>query len=212
MLKNMEKLNNYINKSIEQFDHISDERKRILKKLSNEIKNSILEKSIVNLTFIYTHNSRRSHLSQLWAQTAACFYKIDNISCFSGGTEITAFDVRAVSAIKRAGFDVIKTENTKNPIYLIYHLSKKASEHYSKIFNEGPNPQKSFIAIMTCGEADKKCPIAFGYSKKFIIKYSDPKNFDGTEKEANAYDDINRMISREQLFVFYNVNKQNLHL
>jgi len=212
MIKNKEKLNNYINKSIEQFDYISDERKRILKLLSNEIKNLILKKNIINLTFICTHNSRRSHLSQLWAQTAACFYKIDNIHCFSGGTEITAFDLRAVSTIKRTGFDVIKTENTKNPRYLIHHLSKKASEHYSKIFNEEPNPQKNFIAIMTCGEADKKCPVTFGYSKKFIIKYNDPKSFDGTEKEANAYDNVNRMISREQLFVFYNINKQNLHL
>ena len=38
------------------------------------------------------------------------------------------------------------------------------------------------------------------------------KKFKGTEKEANAYDNVNRMISREQLFVFYNINKQNLHL
>ena len=43
MIKNKEKLNNYINKSIEQFDYISDERKRILKLLSNEIKNLILK-------------------------------------------------------------------------------------------------------------------------------------------------------------------------
>ena len=26
---------------------------------------------------------------------------------------------------------------------------------------------------MTCGEADEKCPVTFGYSKKFIIKYKD---------------------------------------
>ena len=68
----------------------------------------------------------------------------DNIHCFSGGTEITVFDLRAVSAIKRAGFNVIKSENTKNPKYFIHHLSKKASEHYSKIFNEEPNPQKFY--------------------------------------------------------------------
>ena len=148
----------------------------------------------------------------MWAQTAAYYFKINNIHCYSVDTETTAFDLRAVSSVKRVGFDVIRTENTKNPKYLIYHLSNNPSEHYLKIFNEEPNPQKEFIAIMTCDDAEKNCPFAFGYSKKFIIEYNDPKIFDGTQKEAVAYDDVNRLISRKQLFMFYNVNKQNLHL
>ena len=46
-------------------------RKRILVEIINYIQSKIdLEKEI-NLNFICTHNSRRSHFSQIWAQVLA---------------------------------------------------------------------------------------------------------------------------------------------
>ena len=43
-----------------------------------------------------THHFRRSHMAQLWAQTAACYFKLDQVNTFSGGTEeeIFAYDSR----------------------------------------------------------------------------------------------------------------------
>jgi arsenate reductase len=38
--------------------------------------------------YLYTH-SRRSHLSQVWAQTAAAHFNV-KMFCYSGGTEATA--------------------------------------------------------------------------------------------------------------------------
>ena len=43
----------------------------------------------IRMIFICTHNSRRSHLTQIWCQTMAFHFGIKNVSCYSGGTEAT---------------------------------------------------------------------------------------------------------------------------
>ena len=81
-----------INTFIEKLDilEISKERLEILEPIVNHISEEIKVNKRINLNFICTHNSRRSHLSQVWAQTIAKFYNINNVYCFSGGTEVTA--------------------------------------------------------------------------------------------------------------------------
>lgn len=39
---------------------------------------------------ICTHNSRRSHLSQLWAQVASFHFGIDQVAVYSAGTQARA--------------------------------------------------------------------------------------------------------------------------
>lgn len=69
------------------------------------------------LIFICTHNSRRSHIAQVWAQTAATYYNVPNVVAYSGGTEATAFNPRAVKAMEEAGFKITKTTEGTNPVY-----------------------------------------------------------------------------------------------
>ena len=73
-----------------QFETISPERKAILLPLINFIQEKVNKKQEIRLNFICTHNSRRSHLSQVWAQTAAAHFNVKNVFCYSGGTEATA--------------------------------------------------------------------------------------------------------------------------
>jgi hypothetical protein len=44
-----------------------------------------------------------------------------------------------------------------------------------------------------------------GAEERIAITYEDPKSFDGTEREAEAYDERCRQIAREMLFVFSQV-------
>ena len=60
-------------------DQISDNRKQLLGALANYIKQKIATNELIALNFICTHNSRRSHLSQVWAQTLAHYVGIKNI-------------------------------------------------------------------------------------------------------------------------------------
>ena len=85
---------------------IPEERKKILKNLSSFLEKKIGEGKRTELVFICTHNSRRSHMAQLWAQAAAAYYGIPNVIAYSGGTEVTAFNSRAVKTMEELGFRI----------------------------------------------------------------------------------------------------------
>ena len=55
-------------------------RTLILNDLTKYIQLRIAQNKKVCLTFICTHNSRRSHLSQVWAQSIAHHFLIKNIN------------------------------------------------------------------------------------------------------------------------------------
>jgi protein-tyrosine-phosphatase len=160
------------------------------------------------LIYICTHNSRRSHFGQIWAATAAEYYGISNVESYSGGTESTAFNERSVAAVRRAGFEVMKTTEGTNPIYHAkYDENGKQIVAFSKKYNDAANPQNDFCAIMTCNSADQACPVVFGASLRVATQYEDPKAFDDTPKEANMYDERCKQIATETLYLFSKVNK-----
>lgn len=188
------------------FELIPDERKELLNQFAEYISNKLKEEKKINLTFICTHNSRRSHISQIWAEAAAEYYNIPNVKCYSGGTEATAFNPRAVNAIKKAGFKIEKKDNSDNPVYLVYYSDEKEPvKCFSKVYSDEFNPQKDFAAIMTCSDADENCPVVFGAEARFPIRYDDPKEFDGTELEEEKYDERVAQIGREMLYAFSKV-------
>ncbi|MBK7342042.1 MAG: hypothetical protein IPJ06_02325 [Saprospiraceae bacterium] len=61
----------------------------------------------VEVIFICTHNSRRSQISQAWLAALAARAGLDRIRSYSGGTEVTAFNIRAVKTLERAGFQAV---------------------------------------------------------------------------------------------------------
>lgn len=191
-------------KPLEQrFEEISEERKKLLAEFSKYIYEKTENVEEVNLTFICTHNSRRSHMTQIWAQTAAEYFNVPNVKCYSGGTEATAFNPRAVKAIREFGFKIDKKDESVNPVYLVHFSEEKDPlECFSKIYDDRYNPQKNYSAIMTCSHADENCPIVFGAERRFPIRYDDPKEFDDTELEEAKYLERFEQIGIEMLFVF----------
>jgi len=190
----------------DSFSLISDDRKELLNQFAEYISNKLKADKEINLTFICTHNSRRSHISQIWAQTAAEYFNIPNIKCYSGGTEATAFNPRAVKAMQKAGFKIDKQDDSENPVYLVYYSDEKEPiKCFSKVYSDEFNPQKDFAAIMTCSDADENCPVVFGAEARFPIRYEDPKEFDGTELEEAKYDERVEQIGREMLYAFSKV-------
>lgn len=191
-----------------EFDQIPLARKEILKQLINFVESKAKAGQKVYLNFICTHNSRRSHLSQIWAQTAAYYYNIPNVICFSGGTEATAFNPRAVKAMQQEGFSIVLKKDGDNPTYEV-RFSETAEPviAFSKKYDHPFNHNNDFAAVMTCSHADENCPLVLGASVRIALTYDDPKNFDDTPQEAAKYAERVNEIGREILFAFSQVKR-----
>ncbi|HEX9150475.1 MAG TPA: protein-tyrosine-phosphatase [Flavobacterium sp.] len=185
------------------FDTISAERKIILQPLIDFIQAKAISQQEIRLNLICTHNSRRSHLSQVWAQTAAAHYNIKNVFCYSGGTEATALFPMAAKALEQSGFKIKTIAAGNNPVYSIKYA---ANEHpvigFSKTYDDDFNPQTEFAALLTCTQADAGCPFITGAEKRIPIPFEDPKAFDNTPQQAAKYQERSLQIATEMCYVF----------
>jgi arsenate reductase len=189
-------------------ERISEERKRILQPLIEFISSKISKNEEVRLNFICTHNSRRSHLSQIWAQTMANYYQIENVFCYSGGTEAIAMFPKVVETLTNQGFEILKLSETENPIYAVkFAENEHAVICFSKKYDDDFNPKSEFAAILTCDSADENCPIVYGAEARIPIKYEDPKKSDGTPEMNETYFNRSIEIATEMKFVFENLRK-----
>lgn len=187
-----------------------DEGRQIeLSKLIDYIQSKVDSSDIINLNFICTHNSRRSHLAQIWASVAAAYYGIENVFCFSGGTEATAMFPMIRKTLLNQGFKIIPLSEEPNPVYAV-SFSPSASPliTFSKKYDHPYNPSANFAAIMTCAHAEKNCPIIYGCDSRIPIMYEDPKISDGTDKQALIYLQRSEQIGREMLYVFEKVRRE----
>jgi arsenate reductase (thioredoxin) len=199
-------LNKTVGQFEQEFDQIPAERKKILAQLTGFVQHRLDAQLPVYLNFICTHNSRRSHLSQLWAQAAAHYFGVDDVYCFSGGTEATAFNPRAVKAMKDAGFLIEEKNGGDNPRYEVrFAENAKTLLAFSKKFDDLSNQNTDFAAVMTCSHADDNCPVIAGASARIALTYDDPKNFDGTPLESAKYAERVHEIGREIMFAFSQV-------
>lgn len=196
-------LQSYINEVIHEFDLIPSRRKEALAEIADLITLHRKARRQTDLVFICTHNSRRSHMSQLWAAAGASFYgKTDHLNTYSGGTEATAFHPNAVAAMRRAGFQINEPGGT-NPQYQVrWSEESEPLLCFSKKYDHPVNPSGNFLAIMVCSDADKNCPVVPGAEARFTLPYSDPKEADGTEREAQVYDLRCRQIATEMMYLF----------
>ena len=202
------RLDKYIGMVINEFDSIPIDRKESLQEIAGYLSTRLKNNDQARAVFICTHNSRRSHICQIWAQTAAYYYGIKNFESFSGGTEATAFHPNAVKTMENAGFQIEISSNGKNPVYKItFSEDVPPLNVYSKKYNADINPDKDFCAVMTCSEADENCPYIPGASFRISILYEDPKAYDGTGMEAEAYAERTHQIAREIFFLFSQIKE-----
>jgi len=196
-------LKRYLTKAITRFDVIPNDRKVELAKVADYIREHLSKPEPAKLTFICTHNSRRSHLSKIWAQVAAEYYGLVGVETFSGGTEATALNPRAVAAMQRCGLKIIADDPTAtNPRYSVYTSDSSTPQVcFSKAYGDPPNPSKGYCAVMTCSQADDACPLVMGCELRMPIRYEDPKVADDTEFEAQRYDERCAQISSEMLYM-----------
>ena len=189
------------------FNTISKERREVLRPLIEFVQSKSVNEDMIRINFICTHNSRRSHMSQVWAQAAAAYYQIKNVFCYSGGTEATALFPMVVETLRNSGFQIKALSQKENPIYSIKYAD---NEHpiigFSKKLDDDFNPKSSFAAIMTCDSANEACPFVPGAEKRIPITFEDPKLFDDTPQQAEKYRERSLQIATELFYVFSQIN------
>lgn len=181
------------------FHLIPAHRRKILETISLYISENL----VAHLLVVCTHNSRRSHLGQIWLAVAAIFYKKTSVLSYSGGTEATAFHPNAVKALQSIGFQIEKETNGENPIYSIGLDEKITIKVFSKLFDQAIQKSVPFTAIMVCTEADEACPIISGSALRVALPFNDPKAFDVAPNAIAHYIKSSDEIAREMLYIVY---------
>ncbi|WP_271425001.1 MULTISPECIES: protein-tyrosine-phosphatase [Flavobacteriaceae] len=182
---------------------ISVERKAILQSLTDFVQSKVSNHREIRINFICTHNSRRSHLSQVWAQTLAHYFNVKNVFCYSAGTESTALFPMVAETLRNSGFQIKTISKSENPVYSIkYTYNQHPIIGFSKRLDDDFNPKSEFVAIMTCDSANEACPFVSGAEKRIPITFEDPKAFDNTPQQAEKYNERSLQIATELFYVF----------
>ena len=199
-----------LSKTIEQLplQNISEGRKTILQPLIDFIQQKVNDRQDININFICTHNSRRSHLSQVWAQAASAHFNIPNVYCYSGGTEETALFPKVAETLINQGFSIFKISENNNPVYAIkYSDNALPIIGFSKKYDSHFNPVSAFAAIMTCSQADAGCPLIAGAEKRIPITFEDPKISDNRSEQSQVYAERSLQIATEMFYVFSKISQ-----
>jgi arsenate reductase len=183
---------------------IAIERRNLLDNIVHQLQVLLDKHNALNLNFICTHNSRRSQLCQIWSSVLAKYYNLEKIICFSGGTEITAFHPNAINAVRRAGIKVTSLDADSNPNYHVQFSLEQENNLIcsSKLYNDASMEGKSFVAIMTCSDAEDNCPFIPDAIARIPLKYKDPKYADNTAEVEIAYDLCSDTIASELNYIF----------
>lgn len=200
-MKLFSSLNTYIESLT--IDTISEDRKAVLQQLVTYLSKRKASAEASSLNFICIHNSRRSHLAQVWAQTMAKYFNNPEITCFSGGTEATAMYPQVAETLKNVGFKIEAISTGDNPVYSIkYSSNQMPIIGFSKTYDNNFNPSEDFAAVMVCDAAAEACPYVGEADSRMSITYEDPKAFDKSDEKVLRYEDRSRQIATEMKWIF----------
>ena len=165
----------------------------------------------LKLNFICTHNSRRSHFSEILFRTAALHFGLNHVQTFSGGTEGTALFPVVAESCKRFGFETLEEAAYGQRAWKIFHPALETEETtpllFSKVYSHQLNPQEGYHAIMVCDSANEACPVVFGAKERHPLLFIDPKRSDGTEEQAKVYDETLALIASELGYIARRVSE-----
>ncbi|WP_268223356.1 arsenate-mycothiol transferase ArsC [Sinomicrobium oceani] len=191
--------------SIRELDpqNIPSSRKALLQPLIAYIIKKLGDGEDIRMVFICTHNSRRSHLSQVWAQALASYFGIQRLYCYSGGTESTALYPAVTGTLRESGFRIEALSGGENKVYGIkYAENEPAVIGFSKRWDHPFNPATGFVAVMTCSAADSDCPFIPGADLRVSMPFEDPKRYDDSPQQAEKYRECSLQIATELYDVF----------
>ena len=196
-------LAHYLAQRRSEREHIRPPRRDQLRQLAGLLQTARASDDVARAVFVCTHNARRSHFAMVWFNIAVQQAGLTGHYAYSGGTEATAVNPRAIAALRRAGLLVeALTPHDANCVYLVRtQPDAPPVVCFSKPFTSPPNPAGGFVAVMVCHDADNACPAVPDAAARMALPYEDPRVADNTPDEQHAYDQSCSQIAREMLFL-----------
>ena len=187
---------------------ISNERRELIDAMVHSMANELKRHEDLVLHFVCTHNARRSQLAQVWASVWADYFKLP-ILAISGGTEASAVHPNVLQALSAQGFEIFPHDS--NGHICGWKKAHSGTHLFSKKWEDALLVGRPFMAVMTCSEADKECPVVPGAVDRFPLRFKDPKEFDGQPNAIEGYQTRSLEIAHELYDLFSNLKRTHDH-
>ncbi|MGO8692664.1 MAG: arsenate reductase ArsC [Rectinemataceae bacterium] len=116
---------------------------------------------MIRVLFICTHNSARSQMAEAYLRK----FGADRFFTESAGLEPGALNPFVVRALQEEGIDI----------------SGKKTQSVFDLYKEGRHYQ--YVVAVCSREAEEKCPIFPGITKRLHWPFDDPSTFKGSDEE-----------------------------
>ena len=134
---------------------------------------------------------------QTWAQTAFYYYAIYTKIAFSYGDTISEVAPGVVRVLKKSGF-VFSEADTKPKVWVFY-IGEKNDGYviYSKSTNK-PINDKENVVVSICVDGEPTSNVG---DNAYTLPYNSPIALEKTINEKTAYENLNRQIAIEMLYL-----------
>jgi arsenate reductase len=196
-----------------EFANVPDSTGKMLREAGTYIIDHLDSGRETSISFVCEHNSRKSHLGQIWTQMAIQYYGIDSVKCYSGGTSPTYVNQRIIKALENAGFQISEKGIAGNgpKYYLDFGKPSGGFEIFSKRYDHPMNPDTNYMAITLCYNPEECCPITGGADEQLTIPYEDLQPYDNTPLETARYDEQCRNVARDMFYMMDFVKNNRDH-
>jgi arsenate reductase len=183
---------------------VSEMRRAQIAVLSNFLKAELQKRSRLSLMFICKHNARRSQLSEAWARAIVGSLGLP-VEVSSGGSAPTEVHPSVISALERAGFEVLERDRWSSVFVATTGPDAAPFELRSKRWDSAMSAGEPVVTVTNCSAAEESCPSVPGTVARLALLYDDPRRSDGKPEERATYEATSDRIGRELSLLFRGV-------
>ena len=163
----------YIEARTTEFGLVETDRRLRLDAIASYVRSKVRQQRAASLLFLGRHNSRRSHLAQVWAQTVAAWCEVGVVISYSAGVQPTRLAPAAVDALRRAGF-VVDLGQDPSTAKVSFRADAPPMICYAKDYEALQVPQRNWCAVSVDAGVAAGFPALDEAEERVVLPLEDP--------------------------------------